>query len=184
MKTIICKTCKQEKLIEQFAKHKQMASGYQNECKACVVIRVAEWRKNNPGCRHRESAKRYSQNMQVIQERLKQWAIDHPEQSRLRYKKYRLKHPEYYLAKAAQREASKLQATPAWAIDEFEQFFMMEAYALASMRTKMTGTAWNVDHIVPLRSKLVCGLHCAANLAVIPARLNLIKSNRYWPDMP
>lgn len=83
-------------------------------------------------------------------------------------------------ANAARRKSMKLQATPKWA----NEFFISEAYQLASMRTKATGIGWEVDHIVPLRSKLVCGLHVEHNLRVITADINLRKGNRYWPDMP
>jgi hypothetical protein len=80
----------------------------------------------------------------------------------------------------AKRKAVKMNATPKWA----NEFFIKEAYSLASLRSKMTGIKWSVDHIVPLQSKLVCGLHTESNLAVIPASLNSKKSNRVWPDMP
>ena len=85
-----------------------------------------------------------------------------------------------FAERAAMRRAKKLNATPAWA----ERFFIRQAYELAKLRTKITGIQWHVDHVVPLQSKLVCGLHTHHNLRVIPASINASKSNRYWPDMP
>ena len=74
----------------------------------------------------------------------------------------------------------KLNAIPAWA----NKFFIEEAYHLAKLREKMCGGVWHVDHIVPLKSKVVCGLHVEHNLRVIPGTDNIKKGNRYWPDMP
>lgn len=50
--------------------------------------------------------------------------------------------------------------------------------------TEATGIQHSVDHIVPLVHPLVCGLHCPANLHVIPLAENVRKSNNWWPDMP
>lgn len=83
----------------------------------------------------------------------------------------------------AARRSAKLRATPAWAGDELEKLVIGEAYRLAKLRTEMTWVVWHVDHMVPLRSDLVCGLHCAANLQVIPASVNHSKNNLQWPDM-
>lgn len=77
------------------------------------------------------------------------------------------------------RHAAKLTATPGWN----NPFFIAEAYELAELRTHVTGIRWNVDHIIPLRSPKVCGLHVHTNLQVIPEGENFRKSNRYWPDM-
>lgn len=46
----------------------------------------------------------------------------------------------------------------------------------------------SVDHAVPLYGEVndvhvVCGLHCEANLAIIPLRENKAKGNRHWPDI-
>lgn len=76
--------------------------------------------------------------------------------------------------------SSKLKATPHWA----NAFFIREAYSLAKLREKVCGGKWHVDHIVPLKSEKVCGLHCEANLQVIPAQANHTKNNKYWPEMP
>lgn len=41
-----------------------------------------------------------------------------------------------------------------------------------------------VDHIVPINSDLVCGLHCIDNFQLLTRSENASKGNRYWPDMP
>lgn len=67
---------------------------------------------------------------------------------------------------------------------EFFDLMEREAYRLCRERTRTTGVRFEVDHIVPLRSKVVCGLHNEHNLRVIPAIENNRKGNRRWPDMP
>ena len=60
---------------------------------------------------------------------------------------------------------------------------MLEIYDMAQMLQEITSTEWHVDHIVPLQSPYVCGLHTYANLRVASSFSNLSKSNRYWNDM-
>lgn len=78
----------------------------------------------------------------------------------------------------AERAAKKMRALPKWA----NHFFMSEAYHLAALRSRLLGVPHEVDHIVPLRSSLVCGLHCESNLRVITKAANMDKGNRWWPD--
>lgn len=83
-------------------------------------------------------------------------------------------------AYVAKRRALKVRATPAWSDQQAIRRFYEEAHRL----TVTTGVKHAVDHIVPLNSKLVCGLHVPSNLRVIPAVENLSKHNRWWPEMP
>ena len=66
---------------------------------------------------------------------------------------------EKRLAKNAQRRANKLKATPKW----HEKERITELYKQSSKET-------HIDHIIPLQSNLVCGLHCFDNLQAIPAK--------------
>jgi hypothetical protein len=74
-----------------------------------------------------------------------------------------------------------LNAMPVWA----DALLIQQFYDCCTAHNKQmtTGVRWHVDHIVPLQSPLVCGLHTHDNLRVVTGSANLSKSNRYWPDM-
>jgi 5-methylcytosine-specific restriction endonuclease McrA len=55
---------------------------------------------------------------------------------------------------------------------------MRHLYLQAMELTKLTGERYVVDHIVPLISDEVCGLHVPWNLRVITQEENLRKSNK------
>ena len=76
--------------------------------------------------------------------------------------------------------AARKNATPKWA----NEFFIEEIYDLARLRTKHLGVKHSVDHIVPMTSGIVQGLHCEHNLRVVRHVENISKKNRWWPDMP
>ena len=80
---------------------------------------------------------------------------------------------EYTFVKSAERRAKQRQAIPSW-YDSKEVTYI---YKLSRERGLV------VDHIVPLVSDRVCGLHVQDNLRCIPQKLNAFKQNRYWPDM-
>jgi hypothetical protein len=61
---------------------------------------------------------------------------------------------------------------------------ILEIYSKAVELEKQTGEKFHVDHIVPLQSKLVCGLHVEHNLQILPALDNILKGNFWWEDMP
>ena len=77
----------------------------------------------------------------------------------------------------AMRRSAMRDRLPPW-FGELDSLVALEAADLAKRREAVTGFAWHVDHMVPLQARKACGLHCAANLQVIPAALNLRKLNR------
>ena len=179
-------------------------------CPACQKIRSArhylansaeyktrslKYRTDNPEKEKARHQKRYAENPLQFRDQSRRWAKTYPDRFRDIRRDWEIRNPgatkaaraawkrnnpDRVNAVTAKRRATKLEATPAWAIE----FFIREAYALAKLREKTCGGEWHVDHIVPLRSKLVCGLHTHHNLQVIPAKSNISKNNRFWPDMP
>jgi len=82
-------------------------------------------------------------------------------------------------AQKGKRRATKLKATPLWSDNEKIKVI----YEYQQLCSIVLEQQYHVDHIVPLRGKTVCGLHVPANLQVIPAKANLTKGNKDWPDM-
>jgi hypothetical protein len=78
-----------------------------------------------------------------------------------------------HVTKCRKGDKRTTRNTPPWA----SQFLIGEIYALARLRTKVTGFPWEVDHIIPLNGKTVCGLHVENNLRVIERQHNRVKGN-------
>jgi hypothetical protein len=160
---------------------------------------VRKWKQANPDKVRARNVERYWADPEKVRARIKAWKVANPdkvlakarawkEKNPEKAKKFRnesvrrwgKKYPDRRAAYCRGYQAAKLNATPAWA----NNFFIAEAYHLAKLREKVCGGKWHVDHIVPLKSSRVCGLHVEHNLRVIPGAANSAKGNRHWPDMP
>lgn len=75
------------------------------------------------------------------------------------------------------RRRKHRQATPPW-LTRRQKSEVRQMYQMAITMTKTTGEQYVVDHIIPLRSDSVCGLHVPWNLRVITQTENLEKSNK------
>lgn len=95
-------------------------------------------------------------------------------------RKYLRIQPHKELANYAKRRSAKKNAVPGWA----NKAAIEAIYEKARRFSNLTGEPFHVDHIVPLTSDLVCGLHWEGNLQVLSGFDNLSKANRVWPDMP
>lgn len=104
--------------------------------------------------------------------------IKHREKHLANKREYRQANKGKIIALATARKKYIKQRTPKW-VDADERWMVKEVYDLAVQRTKMTGFAWHVDHIIPLQGKTVSGLHVMANLQIISGVENIRKRNRY-----
>jgi hypothetical protein len=86
--------------------------------------------------------------------------------------------PHRQAARAAERMARiavQLERTPKWA----DLKAIRKIYEESHRVTKVTGVEHHVDHIIPMRGKLVSGLHVAENLRVLPGPENLAKGSKF-----
>lgn len=166
-----------KELISETRKHAYWNDPVQNQK---VKARASAWGAANKE-KISERMKAYVKaNAKTVSIRRKAHRVKNSEAITAYDKQYRKANKPRILRIGAKRRAAKLGATVAWADMEKIQQFYVEAQRL----TRETGTTYHVDHIVPLISRMVCGLHCEANLQVITAFENISKLNRYWPDMP
>lgn len=69
------------------------------------------------------------------------------------------------------------KATPKWLTQEHKKQ-IIDTYELMRDCRTVTGEDYHVDHIVPLNGENICGLHVPWNLQVLPAYINIAKSNK------
>ena len=179
-----CMVCESERKKKWEAANKERITPrrkqYAIDKKAEIDARSKAWREANPG-RAFELAKKYRDtNVEKIAKQKRLDYLANPEKKHAAVARWNAKNPAKCAATTAKHRSAKLNASVSWG----NSFFIEEAYALAKVRAKVCGGEWEVDHIVPLQSDTVCGLHWEGNLQVIPRMQNKSKSNRNWPDMP
>lgn len=169
-----CTKCGVEKPLTEFAKDSSKASGIRASCKVCSSKQATDWNKSNKD--------RYASN-------LKRWREANPERARDIDKRHRDKNrekrcqvsktwvknnPAKHNANTSAYRARVSKAIPSW--------FERDAIAVVYDKAKEFG--FEVDHIVPLKGKTVCGLHCWSNLQLLDKSMNSSKREIAWPDMP
>ena len=91
--------------------------------------------------------------------------------------KYKQGNPDLYKTLTSFRRRRFRDATPPW-LTRKQKSEIRQLYQIAITMSKTTGEQYVVDHIVPLQSHEVCGLHVPWNLRVITQEENLKKSNK------
>jgi 5-methylcytosine-specific restriction endonuclease McrA len=116
----------------------------------------------------------YEKNKDAVKARANARPI---EERRTHRNKHKERNPELYKALVSVRKRRHRKATPQW-ITASQKLSMRQLYLQAMELTKITGERYVVDHVIPLISDEVCGLHVPWNLRVITQEENLKKSNK------
>ena len=166
-KVLICIKCRRDKnkLRSQDpnfkAQQKIRSSAWARDNKAHKNNKAREWKRNN------KEKVMAGNNAYMSTEKAK--AL----RSKAAAARYKL-NPEKYKAKSSAYCSRVRKAKPKWENENK----ILKYYKMA----KKLGL--EVDHIVPINSKLVCGLHCLDNFQFLNRKDNASKGNRYWPNMP
>lgn len=164
-------------------------------CEACISFRRGQWREQN----HRRKEARLEwqrQNPEKVKSYSRKWTGENPEKRKAAVISWRQRNPDAVKTmnakagskwarnnKAAKntitrrRQIAKIKRTPIWADHER----IRAVYAEAVRMTDETGIPHEVDHILPLQGKTVCGLHVENNLRVVPQSINRSKQNKVEP---
>lgn len=162
----LCKLCLSEKSDHLFGRDIRTKSGLKSRCKVCAN-RSAEISKNKRY--HSDSSYRE----RVRSEHRIARSLD-GERQRANSRQWVQANKPYCAAKAAERRAKKLQATPKWLNTSLEAE-LIQIY-------KMRPPGMVVDHIIPLQGRHVCGLHVPWNLQYLTQNENLKKGNKVLRD--
>ena len=180
MKTKTCSVCRQQKLADAFFKATKAKDGLMNRCKECEreyrhthkeskAAANKRWGRSEKGQAYVE--KRKQQRQQKAQTAVAALRVRNVIDSSLHAR---------WREQTALRMAMKRKATPAW-LDAEHRLRIQAIYAATQQLQEATATTYHVDHIVPLVSSVVCGLHVWWNLRPLTERENTTKLNVFDP---
>ena len=141
--------------------------------------KVKEWLRKSAE-KHREkrlaySRKMYKENPEKIYERNRKSNLKHIDRLRATRKLYRQNNSAkinmYGASRRSKRHTFEL-------CNELTNFVVQECYSLNILRKNIFTFDWHVDHMIPIQSKNVCGLHVWNNFQCIPQTMNSRKSNK------
>ena len=168
-----CTHCKLEKPFCDFYKKKRpnRRVGLRTWCKSCEY-EADKLRLGTPSQKIKKAAydkrRREARGESLKQKYRDYYAKTKPER-RAKVKAWQLSNPGKHNSYSAQGKVAVLRASPPWV----DRIAIRSIYEMA----KITGM--EVDHIIPLRHSLVCGLHVPWNLQLLTKTENCRKRNRF-----
>ena len=151
-------------------------------CLSCGKIKRIAWEEKNKSAVLQKAAensrRNRKENKEITQASRKLWVTKNKEKESSYKTKWRLNNKGKVNAATRNRQASKLQRTPAWLTD-FDKLKIKCMYSIAAMLTRENKEPWHIDHIIPLQGKMVSGLHVPSNLQVMLGSENISKKNKF-----
>ena len=151
---------------------------YNEKNKVRIAKTAKVWHANN-----QEHLKEYrreykEKNRDKVKKYMAEYRVSNSEAIKLSNKKWLKDEGNYKkrLRRNSERKSIKKTSIPIW--------YETERDLIDVVYQKAKELGFVVDHIVPLVSKKVCGLHTWANLQLLTAEINSKKRNLYWPDKP
>lgn len=177
-----CKVCEETKPISEFHAAKLNRDGFHTSCKLCRSAYMAGLYENNSDRIKARVMAAYYENPEIAIARVAAYNAKNPEACAKRKRDWRVGNWDtlrpIYVAYGNAREAHIKQATPPWV----DMALILTLYKEAAALTAETGVMHNVDHIIPLRGKNVCGLHVHTNMQVLTEAENKRKHNKFTPE--
>lgn len=139
-----------------------------------IARAVARRKAANPDVYRATQRRHFERNRDAKIAKLKEWMANNPERHAAAKKAWEEANRPLLAAYSAKWRKCCRIATPAWG-----DFDAIKAYYVEAARlTAETGIPHEVDHIIPVQGKTVCGLHVQTNMRVIPAGDNCRKRNK------
>ena len=173
--TRVCCHCRVAKPLDNCGRDKTRKDGINPTCRGCKTLAVLVWRQKDKA-RHNASAAAWRKANPEAAGAIRRRSHNKNKPARnAACRKWRQENKPLDAAHSAARRANRKRATPAWASHGYIALF----YLLAAEESRRTGREVHVDHIVPLNSPDVCGLHVEHNLQLLFKEDNLAKGNRF-----
>ncbi len=174
--------CKQKSKQYYEANREEKLRKQRDRIKANPENRKAISRKSY--LKHKEKRDRYNKewvrkNRDKCSGYSKKWQRNNKEKVKKREKEYAKANSELRCFYSSNYRARKLKATPKW-LSFKDKERIKDIYAKRKVMSERDQVTYHVDHIVPLKGDIVCGLHVPWNLQIITEKENCSKNNKLY----
>jgi hypothetical protein len=194
----VCNKCLTDRPLDDFHKNSKSKDGLYNICKICrktlektrysnnrekILLQKQEYYFNNKDTLLEKHKEYYISNRDILLKQKQKYYLENLADCKLvrkiwRERKY-LEDSSFYIKQYLKRRLHIGQASPSWA----NQDSINHIYSERDRISKKTGIIHHVDHVIPLKGKLVSGLHVETNLRIITAKENLQKQAKFIEDL-